>query len=157
MVRVAIIAAVIGVILVIGGFITYNNEVQSRRVPLEVEPYPNAQPWGVPVERSSTVRSFFYLVENATVEQVVLYYEGLLSQFDTSTVRCVRTPAVGEIPIDPNVPTSVPYKYDCLFDRSSFNATQYTQITIFPGRESSDPFYDNEGKVVINYQQVWQP
>lgn len=157
MVRLAVIAAIIGVVLVVGGIITFNNDIQSRRTPLNVDPYPGAVPWGQTVEMTSTSRSFFFLVEDATVEQVVLYYDGKLSEFDNSAARCVRIPSVGEIPIDPSIPDSIPFKYDCIFDRSGLNSTQYTQITIFPGRESNDPFYDNAGKTVINYQQVWQP
>ncbi len=153
--RVSIIGAVIGGILIVGGILTLNNDTNSRRTPLNIEPYVNAELWGAPTE-SGTRRTIFFRARGATSEQVVAYYQEQLANFSDGE-RCVRTPATGSIPIDPNVPNSIPYKYDCMFDRSGVNSTQYTRVTIFPGVPSTDPFYDSSDSTVINYEQVWQP
>jgi hypothetical protein len=97
-------------------------------------------------------------VPNTSPDQVVAFYQQKLNEFsNNSGERCVRTPASGDQIVDPDIPNSVPYKYDCMFDRSGVNTTQFTQVTIFPGSRSSDPFYNSEGMTVIHYQQEWQP
>lgn len=154
--RIALIGALIGGVLLVGGILTLTNDTNSRRSPLNIEAYPNAELWGSPVEESTTRRVFFR-ARGATPEQVVAFYQTQLDQFTSDGTRCVRTPATGTIPVDPAIFNSVPYKYDCLFDRSGVNATQYTRVTIYPGSESTDPFFDTADSTVINYEQVWQP
>ena len=43
------------------------------------------------------------------------------------------------------------------FDRSGFRTSQYTQVTIQPGVANPDPKLSNEGMVIVEYEQYWQP
>jgi hypothetical protein len=153
--RVSVIGAVIGAVLIIGGILSFNNDINSRRTPLNIETFVNAELWGAPREQGTT-RTVFFRARGATVEQVVAHYQQQLTAFETGQ-RCVRTPGTGEIPVDPTLPNSVPYRYDCMFDRSGVNSTQYTRVTIYPGIANDDPFFDTSDSTVIAYEQVWQP
>lgn len=156
--KVAIFGAVIGVFFIVGGIFTLANEQNSRREPLNIEPFPNAELWGDPISRTATSREIFFKVGGASVEDVVEFYQQSLNEFNSHTSeRCVRTPATGNMPVFQNVPNSIPYRYDCMFDRSGMNSTQFTQVTISPGTRNADPFYNVEGMTVIQYQQEWQP
>lgn len=156
-VRIAIIAVIIGAVLIIGGIITYQTDLNSRRSPLNIDPIPGAESYGNAVSDRSNDRTFYFRVPDLTVDQVVAYYQGKLSEFSGGITRCVRTPSQGEVPLDPNVEDSIPFRFDCLFDRSGIGTTQYTNVRIFPGLPNEEPLLNNFGYTVIGYQQVWQP
>ena len=153
--RIAIIGAVIGIVLIIGGVFALNADQNSRRGPLIIDPYPGAVIWGDPHDESDSSVSYYMRVPDAPPETVAQYYQQRLADF-SSGERCVRTPGQGDMPVDPSQPNSIPYRYDCLFDRSSRNATQYTRISIFPEMPDMDP-YTNFTGTIIYYIQVWQP
>ncbi len=155
--RIAVIGAIIGVVLIVGGLLALNADQSSRRGPLIVDPYPGAQIWGEAIEDSPTNVSYFMRVVNTSPDQVMQYYQTELTTF-ASGDRCVRTPGSGELSVDPSQPNSIPYRYDCMFDRSSRNATQYTRVSIFPEMPGMDPYNDDdENNTIIHYVQVWQP
>lgn len=153
--RVAIVGALVGAALIIAGIVSLNNDQNSRRYPLVVDPYPGATLWGELINDSPTNVRYFMLAPDINPEQVAAYYQQKLSEFAPGE-RCVRTPAQGELPVNPSLSNSVPYRYDCIFDRSGRSATQYTRVTIFPEMPDMDPSPD-DNNTIINYQQVWQP
>ncbi|MFN8529950.1 MAG: hypothetical protein U0670_15220 [Anaerolineae bacterium] len=154
--RVAVIGAIIGIVLVGGGILSLNNDQNSRRTPLVIDPYPGATLWGELVNDAPTSVRFYMRALGTAPDQVVSYYQQKLTEFAPGET-CVRVPAVGELPVDPNIPNSVPYRYDCMFDRSSRNSTQYTHVSIFPEQPAMDPYRTDHNNTIITYQQVWQP
>lgn len=166
--RLGMLGAIAGVILVILGVITFLIDRTSHQVPLEIATYPGAQPAGE-IPRANTVRSLIYLIPGATAEEVAAYYQQKLDEHygnaatDPRREQCERYPPDYDPGIEsasdflpeyndgnPNVP---PYRYRCLFDRSGLYMTQYTQVTIEPGI----PANDTEGNVIVEYEQHWQP
>ncbi len=155
-VRLGLLAGLVGLILVLLGVAAFLSDQASRRGPLEIPPYPNASAWGQGVN-SSTQRELFYTVADATPEQVVRYYEQLLQQrTGDMQEHCIRTPATGNAPTSPNVPAFIPYQFTCLFDNSGFRATQYTRVLIYPGSFNENQYLNSEGQTVILYEQRWQ-
>ncbi|MDX2160757.1 MAG: hypothetical protein SF162_05480 [bacterium] len=154
--RVAVLGAVIGAVLIGFGIVALNNDQNSRRSPLLVEPYPGSEQWGELVQETATNVRFFLRARNIAPEQVAAYYQTRLSDFANGE-RCVRTPADGSLPTNPDQPNSIPYRFDCMFDRSSRSATQYTRVSIFPEMPGMDPYTDETNNTIITYQQVWQP
>jgi hypothetical protein len=155
-VRIGVIAGIIGIVVIGVGIASFFFDQRSRNAPLEVALYPNAETWGERDVRP-TSRRVFYRVPEVAPQQVADYYQQKLSEHSGNQDRCVRLPEAGENPIDPSNPFSIPYQFVCLFDRSSFQATQYTRVVIYPGTANPDPFLDSEGYTVIEYEQVWMP
>lgn len=157
-VRLGLLAGGIGLLLVVLGVAAFMGDQASRRGPFNIDPYPGAEPWGTGTITSSS-RELFYLVSNATPDQVLQYYQQKLNQHTGSSQdRCVRTPPVGEAPMSRSNPSLIPYQFTCVFDNSGIGATQYTTVLIYPGTpHNEDPFLNSAGKTVILYEQHWQP
>ncbi len=167
MLRLGILGALIGVIVIVLGVASYFIDRASHQVPLDISPYPQAQRVQGEIARASNIRSIYYLISDATADQVAAYYQQQLDQFygnsagDQNREKCNRFPTDFDPGVDspadyfpeynagnPDVP---PYRYICLFDRSGFFITQFTQVTIEPGIQSRD----TQGKVVVEYEQHW--
>ena len=101
----------------------------------------------------------FYKIAGSSPEQVTEYYQQRLSDHTGGAAdeRCLRFPATGDFPRDPNTQNYVPYFFTCMFDRSNLNATQFTKVIIRPGMPHPDPALDSEGFTVVQYEQQWQP
>jgi hypothetical protein len=152
-IRVGTIAAILGILFIVGAIVWFYVDRAAHQSPLEIEPFPNAQQRGI-TPRSNTARSVIYYAEGTTPEDVAAFYQQKLNNFYGNTDEaCVRSPSQGNFPQfeqgDPNVP---PYQYSCLFDNSGFQITRYTRVNIQPGIKS----LDTEGIVVIQYEQYWQ-
>ncbi|HLV34486.1 MAG TPA: hypothetical protein VKY59_05205 [Spirillospora sp.] len=154
--RVGTLFAILGILLVVGGVAAYFLDQNSYRAPLDVEPFPQAEPWGTPSEIGST-RRLVFLVSGASPEEVASYYTQKLREFGSPEDRCERIPVTGTIENARNDPTVVPYWYKCLFQRTGLRVSQQTTITIQPGVANDDPNLDTRGMTVIEHSQRWQP
>jgi hypothetical protein len=155
-VRVGLLAGVIGVILVILGAVAFFSDQASHRGPFDIPPFPGAEPWGTG-EVTQTSRQLFYKVANATPDEVMQYFQQKLTQHTgNSQDHCIRNPPTGQAPTSPNVPSFIPFQYICLFDNSGYRSTQYTRVLIYPGTRNEDSFFNAEGQTVIMYEQHWQ-
>jgi hypothetical protein len=157
--RIGIIAGIVGILLVFGGFIIYFLIDQgSRQVPLDIPVYPGAQGGNITASTGFS-RNLVYRIPNATPEEVAAYYQQKLREFTGSNEDdCVRNPANGNfLDYDPARADVVPYEFTCLFDRSYWNASQYTRIRIQPGVRNEDPALNTEGMTIVEYYQQWNP
>lgn len=172
-VRVSILIAVLGVLLIGGGLLSFVLDQQSRSAPLMIDLPPGAQPWGSPRILGSDWQQMFWRVPGGDVESVASYYQGLMRSFyggvegEPGSERCQRLPPVGEFTNQINQPNgvfdstfvpgeSLPVLWKCLFDRSGFNNSQTTEVWIYPGQPDSDSFMNSQGDVVIRHEQRWQ-
>jgi hypothetical protein len=154
-IRLGLFAGLIGVLLVVGGVITVLSDQQTRRSPLDIVPYPNAQFWGTSDVRE-TARNVFYRSAD-TPEAVAAYYQQKLNEhYGNRDQTCVRLPATGNAPGSETNPNIAPYIFRCMFDNSGFNTSQFTQVEIYPGTANPDPYYNAEGLTIVKYEQQWQ-
>jgi len=154
-IRVGLFAGLVGVLLVVGGVITVLSDQQSRRSPLEIAPYPNAQMWGTS-DVQETSRNVFYRSADSP-EAVAAYYQQKLNEhYGNHDQTCVRLPATGNAPGSDTNPNISPYIFRCMFDNSGFNTSQYTKVEIYPGEPNPDPFYNAEGLTIVKYEEQWQ-
>lgn len=157
LIRVGLIAAFIGVLIIAGGAISFFMDRASRQTPLEIELYPGAALWGTRT-RSVTAQSVYYQVPNTSPEQVKDYYQQKMNQFysgdEAPELRsCKRNPSSGNfLEYDRGNPEVVPYQWSCMFDRSGFQITQSTRVNIQPGVASNG----TAGMTIVEYEQVWQ-
>ena len=154
-VRLSVIAAIIGGLIIAAAAITYLTDQASKRSPLDIPPYPESAYWGAS-EALPTSRNIFYLSAD-TPEEIVLYYQQKMTDhYGNSDQRCVRYPATGNAPGSENDSNVAPFVYRCMFDNSGFNSSQYTQVEIYPGRADQNPELSAEGQTIIKYAQQWQ-
>ena len=154
-VRISIIAAIIGVVIIAAAAVTYLTDQASKRSPLEIAPYPDSAYWGSSNERA-TSRNIFYLSAD-TPEEVAQYYQQKMSEhYGNDEQRCVRLPPSGNASGSETDPTVALYTFRCMFDNSGFNSTQYTQVEIYPGKANDIPSLSAEGQTIIKYEQQWQ-
>ncbi|MFQ3565629.1 MAG: hypothetical protein SNJ59_01405 [Aggregatilineales bacterium] len=156
-VRIGIIAGVVGLLLIFVGLVSFFVDQASRRGPFEVAVHPEAEEWGIG-NVTPTSRSVFYRVPDRRPEEVAAFYQQRMNEhYGDGVENCVRIPPSGELIVRPDVPNAIPYQFICMFDRSGFNATQFTRVIIYPGIYDPDPFFNAQGMTVIEYEQVWQP
>jgi hypothetical protein len=157
--RVGIIVGIVGIVVVIGGFFVYFLLDQgSRQVPLDIPTYPGAEDWGR-TNRGQWTQSLFFRIQGATPEEVSSWYNQKLTEFSGGTEdQCVRIPSEGNFPdYNPETTGIAPYQFVCMFDRSYWNATQYTRVVIQPGAFNEDPTLNAQGMTVVEYDQHWNP
>ena len=155
--KLGLLAGLIGVLVIGLGIFAFFADQNSRRAPLNIEPFPGAEPWGAPSGVTETTRNLFFRVYGARPDDVAAYYQTKLNEHTgDGGDRCVRIPPQGELPLDPFNPNSIPYQYVCLLDRSGMGSTQFTRVVIYPGVANPDPFFDAAGATVIKYEQEWQ-
>lgn len=167
--RLGALGALIGLLVIVIGLVSFFIDRSSHQVPLDIAVYPGAQQAGADVPRASTVRSRYFVIPGASADEVAAYYQQKLDEHygnspsDPNRERCERFPPDFDPGIEsssdffaeynagnPEVP---PYRYICLFDRSGLYITQFTKVTIEPGIAARD----TEGMVVVEYEQHWQP
>jgi hypothetical protein len=156
-VRVGTLIAIFGLLLVIAAGISFFIDQGTRRVPLEIEPPPGAIAGGL-IPIGAFRRERYYTLNGVEAGAVAVYYDEKLQAMEGGAAsECLRFPRVGEFDGYERGNGLVPYEYRCIFDRSGFNTTQYTTVTIQPGIWDSDPEKNREGSVVVRYEQVWSP
>ncbi|RMG73422.1 MAG: hypothetical protein D6711_10945 [Chloroflexi bacterium] len=159
--RVGVLAAVIGILAIIGGYVYFQLENDRRSKPLEVELYPNAELWSQ-VYDLPTSREVYYISRDASPEDVVMYYQALLDDFYDQNAtdprrehQCRRFPESGIFPDYVEGSGNLPYFYSCLFEDAFFDAEHSTVIEIQPGIANDAEGFDNTGLTFIRYIQRW--
>ncbi|GAB4508510.1 MAG: hypothetical protein OHK0046_01170 [Anaerolineae bacterium] len=158
--RVGIAIAFLGAAIGVGGFVLVQVDQAQRRSPFYIDPYPGA------VERftqgvSETEQRVVYEVGGTDADTVAEYYQRELDDHlgsDRSNInreRCERVPRTGEFSDYRPGDGTVPFLHRCAFDNSTFNATQYTIVTIHPGIRNDATGTDDTGLVLIEYEQHW--
>lgn len=156
-IRIGLIAGGIGVGFIVLGVLAFLGDQAARRAPFDVALYPGAQEWGLS-DLSEASRTVLYRVPGVDPQLVANWYQLKLNEHNgDDSGRCVRVPPAGEYPVDPSNPLSIPYRFTCVFDNSSINSQQFTQVVIYPGVANPDPDKDSSGMAVIEYQQRWTP
>jgi hypothetical protein len=154
-IRVGTIAAIIGVLFIVGAIVFFFVDQSSHQVPLEIEPFPGAANSGV-IPRSGNSQTEFFQVTTASPEDVVAYYQGKMDGFygagtEPELRECKRFPSSGEqLEFQRGDPGVIPYQYTCLFDRSGFFVSQFTTVIIQPGID------ENKGKTIVAHEQTWE-
>lgn len=157
MIRVGLIAGGIGIGFILLGVLAFLSDQAARRAPFDVALYPGAVMWGMS-DVAPTSRTVIYRVPAVDPQLVANWYQLRLNEHNgDQSGRCVRVPPAGEYPLDAANPLSIPYRFTCVFDNSSLNSQQYTQVVIYPGAANPDPEKDSTGMTVIEYQQQWTP
>jgi hypothetical protein len=165
--RLGTLAALLGIVFVIIGLITFFIDRSSHQVPLDIAAYPGAQPAGEQA-RAATIRSVYYVIPGATADDVATYYQQKLDEHygnnatDPEREQCERFPPDYDPGIESDsdffpeyldgAPEVPPFRYICLFDRSGLYISQFTKVTIEPGI----PANEQDGMVVVEYEQTWQ-
>lgn len=167
--RLGIVGAVIGILVIVLGFVAFLIDRSSHQVPLDIEPYPSAQRLQGEVSRAGSIRSIYFQITGATADQVAGYYQQKLDQHygnnatDPNREQCERFPPDYDPGIDSPSDyfpqyndgdlTVPPYRFICLFDRSGLYLTQFTKVTIEPGI----PQNHTDGMIIVEYEQHWEP
>lgn len=159
--RVGTLIAILGVAVVIGGFILFQLEQASFASPLNIDLYPGAESWGENVQAENR-RSLYYRVPNTSPDTVMTYYDELLAEHEGVSVldgqreRCVRNPLEGSFPDYVEGSGNVPFEYNCVFNDAGFDGRlRYTRVRIQPGIRDNATQIDNTGMTVIEYEQYW--
>jgi hypothetical protein len=154
-IRVGIIAAIIGGLFIVGAIVFFFVDRASHQVPLEIDPFPGATIAGQ-VPHSTTSRTEYFQIPNVSPEDVVAYYQGKMDSFygpntEEEIRKCKRFPAIGEqLEYKRGDPGVTPYQYTCLFDRSGFFISQSTRVIIQPGID------ENKGITIVAHDQSWE-
>ncbi|MBK9121995.1 MAG: hypothetical protein IPM16_02590 [Chloroflexi bacterium] len=160
--KVGVVIAIVGGLLVVGGFILASIEQNTFRSPLEV-PIPPETTVLATDELSPASRRIFYesLLEP---EDVFRYYDRLLAEQDGVDIndpnreRCIRNPSRGDFESYTPGDGSVPFEYRCLFQQISLlGIDKATLITIQPGVRNDATGQNFEGTTRIDYEQYWEP
>ena len=147
---------VVAAVLIGAGVVSFLTDQASRQVPLNVPLFDGAAYWGRGEDLPNS-RKEYYRVTNAQPDEVMAFYQEKLNEHTGGTdEQCNRYPELGEFPASELGPGIPPYRYICLFDRSGFQSTQYTRVTISPGLPNENPDFDTEGMTIVEYYQVWQ-
>lgn len=153
--RIALIAGVVGLLLVGAGVFSVYSDQNSRRSPLDIAPYQNAQYWGTSEVKDNS-RNVFYRSPDKP-EAVAAYYQQKMNEmYGNSDPSCVRLPPTGNTPGSDTDPTIIPFQFICMFDNSGFQSTQYTRVVIYPGQPNSNAFLNAAGMTIIKYEELWQ-
>ncbi|MEO8610322.1 MAG: hypothetical protein ABI690_20670 [Chloroflexota bacterium] len=154
-IRVGTLAAIIGVLFIVGAIAFFFIDRASHQVPLEIDPFPGASVGGK-VPHSKTSQTEYFQIPNTSAEDVVAYYQDKMDSFYGSGTEkelreCKRFPAAGEqLEYQQGKPGITPYQYTCLFDRSGFFVSQTTTVIIQPGIDK------NKGTTIVAHDQTWE-
>jgi hypothetical protein len=158
-VRIGIIMGIIGIVLLGAGVFSFYADVQSRRAPLDVALFPQAQQWGF-TDGGTGRRTTYFRAPGVDPVAIAAFYQAEMQRFygtASDAERCIRNPSVGDNPVPADIPNAIPFEYRCMFDRSGMGASQYTLIRIYPGLANANPELDAAGAAVVVVEQVWQP
>jgi hypothetical protein len=159
--RLGLIAAGIGIVVLIGGFALTMVEMNSFRQPLEVAAPPESQRLGSDSLGAGSHRIYFQT--NQTPEEVRDYYDREMRTFygPGDNTRCVRWPFDGNVSNYAPGNGVVPYEYRCMFSRSATglagSAEQFTLVVIQPGVRNDAQGVDLTGTTRVEHEQSWQP
>ena len=153
-IRVGTIAAILGILIILGGIGLFFVDRASHQRPYDVDPYPGATLWYT-APRGANARQVVYRIPNATADDVAAYYQKKLTELVGSggDDKCIRFPSTGNYEAyDKGDKSLPPFRYSCMFDRSGFQISQYTRVNIEPGVEANN----SAGMVVVENEQYWQ-
>jgi hypothetical protein len=154
-IRVGTLAAIVGVLFIIGAIVFFFIDRASHQVPLQIDSYPGATKNGQ-VSHSKDSRTEYFEIPNVSPEDVVAFYQGKMDSFygsgtETEIRSCKRFPAFGDqLEFQRGDPGVIPYQFTCLFDRSGFFVTQFTTVIIQPGIDK------NKGKTIVAHDETWE-
>lgn len=156
-IRVGVIAALVGGLMIFGGWAAFTISRASFQQPLHIEPFPGAEVWGERIT-SDISRKLMFRTNTATPEQVVDYYSQIMSRdFADTEEACKRNPYEGNFSnYSPDRRDVPPYEFRCNFVRSELAGTHHTIVTIQPGVFDADPERNTEGYTVIEHEQQWE-
>lgn len=153
-IRVATIAAIVGIVIILAGIALFFVDRASHQRPYDIDPYPGSTLW-YQTDRATNARQVVYRVQAASVDDVAAYYQKKLAELvgSNSTEKCLRFPKFGnDAEFDKGDKSIPPYRFSCMFDLSGFQISQSTRVNIQPGVESNN----SAGMVLIEYEQLWQ-
>lgn len=153
-IRVGTLAAILGILIIIGGIGLFFVDRASHQRPYDVDPYPGATLWYT-TSRGANARQVVYRIPNASADDVAAYYQKKLTELVGSggDDKCLRFPSTGNYQAyDKGDKSAPPFRYSCMFDRSGFQISQYTRVNIEPGIEANN----SVGMVVVENEQYWQ-
>ncbi len=152
-IRVGMVVAIVGItaFVVIGA--VFFIDQSSRRRPYHIPPPQGAAEYRNYATGAAEQEIYYRIpMAQASIDEVVAHYTERLQALEgTDDVACQRFPAEGNFPDYVPGTTTVPYEYKCLFDRSSFNNVQVTEVLIQPGIDAMD----TDSLVLIRYVQRW--
>lgn len=145
----------LGLLFVLGSAAYVAIETESARSPLHIPIPEGAEEWAVQPYGDRPYQEAYYKIATTDIDSVVKHYQEQAIQFGGE--RCKRLPPNGDFPdYDPDEGT-VPFLWQCLFERANVpGVAQTTHVKIQPGIKNEDPFLDSEGYTVILYEQHWQ-
>jgi hypothetical protein len=156
--RISLLLLAIGVLVLVGFIIYFLVDQASYGAPLEVPLPSGAESWGTDASPIGGQRSRYYLVQSSSPEDIAAFFDQEMIRFygsaeaDPNRVRCQRQPAFGDFAGYVPGEGRVPYEFKCLFERSGFNVSRWTQVTIQPGVAENE----SAGATVIKIDQQWQ-
>lgn len=162
--RISIAAAVIGGLFLVGAFVLTQIDAANQRQPLMIDP-PTGAELRLQEDSAGTARLLYYFVPNTDAETVMTYYDQRMDEFyasdGTDADICRRIPAQANYPNYSEGSGVIPYEFKCLFYSSSGFGTgandRETLVSIQPGIRNDESGVNNEGGVVVEYTQRWQP
>jgi hypothetical protein len=156
--RVGSVVAVVGILAILGGILSFTLDQSSRKQALVIEPFPGA----VLISEQnlmSNVRERLYQISSVDPAEVADFYDRSLADFygvgfnDLERDRCVRIPGEGNaLGYQPGT-DQVPYFFTCMFDNAGFFASQNTRIVVQPGILA----LNTEGTTLIQHVETWEP
>lgn len=152
-IRLGTLAAILGVLIILGGLALFFIDRASHQRPYEIDPPPNSTLW-FRAERSASARQVVYRVQSPSADDVAAYYQKkLLELAGNSGEACIRFPSTGNYTEYDNGNREIPpYRWSCMFDNSGFQVSQSTRVNIEPGTEANN----SVDMVVVEYEQYWQ-
>lgn len=152
-IRLGTLAAIIGVLIILGGLALFFIDRASHQRPYEIEPPAGSTLW-FSADRSSTARQVVYRVAAPSADDVAAYYQRKLTELTGNNGdKCIRFPSSGNYAEYDNGNRDIPpYRWSCMFDNSGFQVSQSTRVNIEPGIEAND----SAGMVVVENEQSWQ-
>lgn len=133
--RLALIAAGIGLLLIVGGIVSYAAFRSSRSVPLDVALFPDAELVSTEIVSEGHHDLLLYRSESPPEEVAAFYWREL-----SDSCVLIENPTPGAEPA---------FQQRCIADGSSFFLTQYTIVTVQPG------LIEGVGRTIIHIERVW--
>lgn len=152
-IRLGTLAAILGVLVILGGLALFFIDRANHQRPYEIEPPPGSTLW-FKADRSANARQVVYRLPGANADDVAAYYQKkLLEIAGNNGDSCIRFPSTGNYTEFENGNKEIPpFRWSCMFDNSGFQVSQSTRVNIEPGTEAND----SVGMVVIENEQYWQ-
>ncbi|MCA0452647.1 MAG: hypothetical protein LCI00_01565 [Chloroflexi bacterium] len=152
-IRLGTLAAIIGVLIILGGLALFFVDRANHQRPFDIEPPAGSALW-FSADKGGNARQVVYRVQGANADDIAAYYQRKLLEFGGNNGdKCVRFPSIGNYTeYDGGNREIPPFRWSCMFDNSGFQISQSTRVNIEPGTEAND----SVGMVVIENEQYWQ-